>query len=265
MGSTSDDRKVVFITGASGGMGRTAVRIFAEGGYRVVIADLSQAAVDAVRDDLLAEMPDADLLPLTVDQSSEESLAAAADAVRAWSGRIDAVALFAGVVQHPSSSVLEMEVAEWDRVLSINLRGVFLAARALVPLIPHNSGGTLTTISSWYGRQGHAFFSAYCASKAGVISITQSLAAELADVGIRVNSVAPGNIDTSMHRIALENEAKERGISFEEMRDIEWSKIPLKKAGPPESIVDAVCWLASEHSSYITGATIDVNGGVLFV
>lgn len=263
--SSNDDRKVVFITGASGGMGRTAVRRFAEGGYRVVAADLSQDAVDALRDDIVAASPSAEVLPLAVDQSSEESLAAAADAVSEWAGRIDAVALFAGVVQHPSASVLDMTVAEWDRVHSINLRGVFLAARALVPLIPHHAGGTLTTISSWYGRQGHAFFSAYCTSKAGVISFTQCLASELADVGIRVNSVAPGNIDTDMHRVALENEAKERGITFDQMRDIEWGKIPLKKAGPPDSIVDAVYWLAGDESSYITGATIDVNGGVLFV
>lgn len=265
MGSTATDRKVAFITGASGGMGRTAAHTFAEGGYRVVLADLSLDTVEAVRDEVAAQVPGADLLPVAVDQSSEESLAAAAEAVRNWSGHIDAVTLFAGVVQDPSASVLEMSVDEWDRVQSINLRGVFLAARALVPLIPENAGGSLTTISSWYGRQGHAFFSAYCASKAGVISLTQSLAAEMADVGIRINSVAPGNIDTRMHQVALENEAAERGISFEQMRDIEWAKIPLKKAGPPSSIVDAVYWLASDHASYITGATIDVNGGVLFV
>ena len=265
MTTTHDDRKVVFITGAAGGMGSTAVRTFARAGYRVVIGDLSQDAVDRVRDEVSSEIEEVDLLPVVVDQSSESSLSAAVDAVRDWAGHIDAVTLFAGVVQHPSASVLEMSVAEWDRVQSINLRGVFLAARALVPLIPHNAGGSLTTISSWYGRQGHAYFSAYCASKAGVISFTQSLAAELAEVGIRVNSVAPGNIDTSMHRVALENEAKERGITFEQMRDIEWSKIPLKKAGAPDSIVDAVFWLASDRSSYVTGATIDVNGGVLFV
>lgn len=262
--SSQDDRRVVFITGATGGMGRTAVRTFAEGGYRVVIGDLSQDAVNGVRDEIAAAVPGADLLPLVVDQASEESLAAAADAVREWAGRIDSLALFAGVVQHPSSSVLETTVEEWDRVQSINIRGVFLAVRALVPLIPHDAGGTVTTISSWYGRSGHAYFAAYCASKAGVISLTQSLAAELAEVGIRVNSVAPGNIDTNMHRVALENEAAERGITFEQMRDIEWEKIPLKKAGPPSSIVDAVYWLSSDASSYITGATIDVNGGVLF-
>ncbi|MFV0452363.1 MAG: SDR family NAD(P)-dependent oxidoreductase [Propioniciclava sp.] len=265
MNVTTDDPRVALITGASGGMGRTAVRTFAEGGYRVVLADLSAEAVRSVSAEVADAVPGADLLPLEVDQACEDSLAAAADAVRAWSGRLDAVALFAGVVQAPSASVLKMSVAEWDRVQSINLRGAFLAARALVPLIPHDAGGSLTTISSWYGRQGHAYFSAYCASKAGVISLTQSLAAELAEVGIRVNSVAPGNIDTRMHRVALENEAAERGISFEEMRDIEWSKIPLKKAGPASSIVDAVYWLASDHSSYVTGATIDVNGGVLFV
>src|SRR5699024_10247890 len=146
---------------------------------------------------------------------------------------------------------------------NVNLRGVFLACRELSPLIPAQSGGTIVTISSWWGQKGHAFYSAYCTSKAGVINLTQCLASELAERGIRVNSIAPGNIDTVMHRAALEGEAAERGITFEEMRAIEWEKIPLGVAGPASSIVDAAYWLASDQSSYITGATIDVNGGVL--
>jgi NAD(P)-dependent dehydrogenase (short-subunit alcohol dehydrogenase family) len=148
-------------------------------------------------------------------------------------------------------------------VHGVNLRGVFLACRELAPLIPADAGGSIVTISSWWGQSGHPFYSAYCTSKAGVISLTQSLAAELAGSGIRVNSVAPGNIDTQMHREALRGEAAERGIGFDEMKDIEWAKIPLRVAGPPHSIVDAAFWLASDQSSYVTGATIDVNGGVL--
>ncbi|MGO1543287.1 MAG: SDR family NAD(P)-dependent oxidoreductase [Gulosibacter sp.] len=255
--------KVAFITGATGGQGRIAVERFITEGYRVVMADLFAEPLERVRVEVLQSHPSAELLPLVVDQASEESLRDAAEKTREWAGQIDALALFAGVVQSDGLPLLEMSTEEWDRVHSVNLRGVFLACRELVPLIPHNSGGSVVTISSWWGRNAHPFYSAYCTSKAGVISLTQGLAAELADFGIRVNSVAPGNIDTAMHRAALEGEAAERGITFDEMRDIEWSKIPLKVAGPPESIVDAAYWLASDQASYVTGATIDVNGGVL--
>lgn len=261
--SNTTDRKVAFITGASGGQGRVAVERFAREGYRVVAADLFLEQVEAVRDEILSGHDGAEILALSVDQSSEESLRAAAQAVREWSGRIDALLLFAGVVQRDGYPLLSMSTEEWDRVHGVNLRGVFLACRELAPLIPANSGGSIVTISSWWGQSGHSFYSAYCTSKAGVISLTQCLAAELSESGIRVNSVAPGNIDTEMHRSALRGEAAERGISFEEMKDIEWAKIPLKVAGPAHSIVDAAFWLASDQSSYVTGATIDVNGGVL--
>ncbi|WP_053386121.1 SDR family NAD(P)-dependent oxidoreductase [Leucobacter japonicus] len=256
------ERKVAFITGASGGQGKVAVEKFVSEGYRVVAADLSIDAVAGVRDEVVSRYEGADVLALAVDQGSEESLVAAAAAVREWSGKIDALLLFAGVVQRDGIPLLSMSTAEWDRVHGVNLRGVFFACRELAPLIPTQAGGSIVTISSWWGQSAHPFYSAYCTSKAGVISLTQSLAAELADSGIRVNSVAPGNIDTPMHREALRGEAEERGVSFDEMKAIEWAKIPLKVAGPPSAIVDAAFWLASDQSSYVTGATIDVNGGV---
>ena len=120
------------------------------------------------------------------------------------------------------------------------------------------------TVSSWFGRSGHGFFSAYCASKAALISLTHSAAAELATDNIRVNSVAPGNIATSMHFTALREEAEKRGITFEEMKKIEWDKIPLGRAADPAEVVAAIAFLASADGTYLTGTTIDVNGGVLF-
>ena len=112
--------------------------------------------------------------------------------------------------------------------------------------------------------QRHGFFSAYCASKAALISLTHSAAAELATDNIRVNSVAPGNIATSMHFTALREEAEKRGITFEEMKKIEWDKIPLGRAADPAEVVAAIAFLASADGTYLTGTTIDVNGGVLF-
>ena len=119
------------------------------------------------------------------------------------------------------------------------------------------------TVSSWYGRSGHGLFSAYCASKAALISLTQSAAAELAPA-IRVNSVAPGNVATRMHFTALEEEAGKRGITADEMKAIEWEKIPLGRAADPKEMASAIYFLASAEGSYLTGATLDVNGGCGF-
>lgn len=259
------DSRVVLVTGATGGIGRVVATRFATEGDRVVLADLDLATVERVAREIEGEVPGAQLLPLAMDQSSVESLKAGAEAIKAWSGSLDVIALVAGTVQSHGAPVLELDVEEWDRVHNTNLRGVFLASQVLVPLLPENAGASLIAVASYWGRQAHPFYASYCTSKAGVISFVQVLASELADVGIRVNAVAPGNIDTGMHRKALTDEAAERGITFEEMRDIEYAKIPLKTAGPPKAISDAIYFLSTDEASYMTGATMDVNGGVVFV
>jgi NAD(P)-dependent dehydrogenase (short-subunit alcohol dehydrogenase family) len=124
-----------------------------------------------------------------------------------------------------------------------------------------HSGAIVLTASFW-GRKGFAYYAAYCASKAGVISLTQTLSEEMAPYGVRVNSVAPGMINTQMHEKALREEAAERGLAFEEFRDSEWAKIPLGKAGEAEDISNAHLFLASDDAKYVTGASLDVNGGV---
>lgn len=262
---TDSNARVVLVTGATGGIGRVTATRFASEGDRVVLADLDLAAVQQVKAEIEEAVPGAQLLALAVDQSSVESLEAAATAVREWAGRLDVIALVAGTVQAEGASVLELDVDEWDRVHNTNLRGVFLASKTLVPLLPHDAGASLIAVASYWGRQAHPYYASYCTSKAGVISFIQVLASELADAGIRVNAVAPGNIDTGMHRKALTDEATERGLSFEEMRDIEYAKIPLKTAGPPKAISDAIYFLSTDEASYMTGATMDVNGGVVFV
>ncbi|MCS5735184.1 SDR family NAD(P)-dependent oxidoreductase [Herbiconiux daphne] len=260
---TTKSNRAVVITGASGGMGREAAARYLELGDRVALLDVDAATLASVAGELRAQFPSADVLEVTCNVASPESVEAARDTVAAWSGEVDVLALIAGVLQK-AGPITELSIDEWDRTQNINLRGVFLMARTFIPLMPSNDGASIVTIGSWYGRSGHALFSAYCASKAGVINLTQTIAAELAEKGIRANVVCPGNIDTQMHRKALHEEAESRGITFEEMKAIEWAKIPLGIAGPASTIVDAVEFLTSAHASYITGASIDVNGGVLF-
>jgi NAD(P)-dependent dehydrogenase (short-subunit alcohol dehydrogenase family) len=263
MTTNAAGRRVALITGAGGGIGRATAHSLADEGYALILCDVTRAAATTTAAALAGTHPDNPVLVLECDVSSPESVEAARDRVAEWTDRIDVLALIAGMVQD-AASVTELTLEHWDDVLGVNLRGVFLCTHYLAPLMPKNAGASIVTIASWWGRSGHAFFAAYCASKAGVISLTQSLAAELAEHGIRVNAVAPGNIDTGMHRSALEVEARARGLEFEEMKAIEWAKIPLGYAGPPSSIADAVSFLASERASYVTGTTLDVNGGVLF-
>ncbi len=159
---------------------------------------------------------------------------------------------------------IALAIEEWDRVFNINLRANMLLMKHFIPALKAADGAAIVTVSSWYGKSGHGFFGAYCASKAGLISLTHTAADELSKDKIRVNTVAPGNVATSMHLDALTEEAEKRGITFEEMKKIEWDKIPLERAAYPSEIADAINFLAGPDSNYITGATIDVNGGCLF-
>lgn len=240
----------VLVTGAGGGIGRAVVSSLKEEGALVAATDVN--APDGTGADLALACD------VTDDNSVRAAVAAADDAL----GGLTSLAYVTGYLHH-AHPIAEFPLSEWNKVLDINVTGMVRMAQNVVPLMTQAGGGTVVTVSSWWSYQGHAYFAAYCASKAALRILTQSMADELAPAGIRVNSVAPGNIDTSMHRAALQTEADKRGITFDEMKAIEWAKIPLSIAGPPECIADAVTFLLSPRSSYITGATLDVNGGVL--
>jgi NAD(P)-dependent dehydrogenase (short-subunit alcohol dehydrogenase family) len=251
--------KVTVLMGAATGMGAVAAERFAREGATVVVADVNpevEASFTRVADagargfatvsDITRWEDVADLVHRTTDEF----------------GRIDVAVAFSGVIQE-AAQVAELSEAEWDRVMSVNLRGHFLFAKSVVPVMRDQRSGRIVLISSFWGRKGFAYYAAYCASKAGVISLTHTLAEEMAEYGVTVNSVAPGMINTSMHERALREEAEKRSMTFEEFRDSEWARIPLGKAGDPGDIVEAAMFLASDAARYVTGASLDVNGGVL--
>lgn len=253
---------VAALTGAGGGIGSATAKRFAEAGADVALID-AHAGVHDVVTRLRAEFPDRRFEGFVADIADPASMdKVRAEVVEAF-GRVDHLGLIAGVIQdaHP---VEDLPVEEWDRVFGVNARGVFLGARAFIPDIKKQDVGSITAISSFWARTTPPYFAAYAASKAVVLSLVKTMAGELAEHGIRVNSVAPGQINTTMHRTALEDEAKQRGITFEELKAFEWGKVPLGVAGEPEVIADAVVFLSSPAASYITGASLDVNGGVVF-
>jgi NAD(P)-dependent dehydrogenase (short-subunit alcohol dehydrogenase family) len=252
---------VALVTGAGGGIGRTVVRTFLQQGTSVALVDAEDRFL-AHTAELADEFPGLTVRAYAADVSQTDQVTALAAGVTEDFGRLDALALVAGTVQS-AAGIAELTPAEWRRVIDVNLTGAYEMTHALVPLLRQDGGGTITAVSSWWGRSGHALFAAYCAAKAGLIVFTQALADELAP-HIRANTVCPGNIDTAMHRAALESEAAERGVSFDEIRKSEWAKIPLGKAGAPQDIANAIVFLSSPAATYITGASLDVNGGVVY-
>jgi NAD(P)-dependent dehydrogenase (short-subunit alcohol dehydrogenase family) len=252
---------VGLITGAAGGVGRVTAERFAKDGWDLVLVDVVDSVNEVAAE--VAKTSGRKAVAVKTDITQEANLAAIDAALRQVGGQLKFLGLVAAVLQKVGP-IETLELAEWDRVFNINIRANVMLIKHFAPVMRAAGGGSIVTVSSWFGRSGHGFFSAYCASKAALISLTHSAAAELATDNIRVNSVAPGNIATSMHFTALREEAEKRGITFEEMKKIEWDKIPLGRAADPAEVVAAIAFLASADGTYLTGTTIDVNGGVLF-
>ena len=252
--------KTGVLTGAAGGIGRATAERFAKDGWSLVLVDRTDAVKQVAKD---ISSSGAKVVGLAADITDPMEYGAIDREIAAIGAPMKFLGLIAGVLQEVGS-IETMEPAEWDRVFNINTRANFLLIKHFIPALRRADGASIVTISSWYGKSGHAFFGAYCASKAAVISLTHTAAAELAGDKIRVNSVAPGNVATSMHFDALREEAEKRNIGFEEMKKIEWDKIPLGRAADPAELASAVAFLAGPDGAYITGATIDVNGGCLF-
>lgn len=256
--------RLAVVVGASGSTGRAVCLRLAQDGYRIALAD----AVDLDRTaSELSRHPDVDGAihgTYEVDLTSEASVADMAQRLKDQAGQVHAAAVVAAVQQREAAPVTAFDLDDFDRVMSVNLRGPFLVAKWLAPLMAGAPGASLVNTGSWWGYEGHGLFSAYSASKAALRSLTQALAEELAPSGIRVNLLAPGNIDTPMHHGALAAEATRRGVPVEDVQRVEWGKIPLGRPADPAQIAAAMSFLLGPDSSYMTGSVLDVNGGVVF-
>ncbi len=251
--------KTAIVTGAAGGVGKVASRMYLEKGTNVFITDVNPAVKDYVRE-LQKEFGEDRVIGDACDIRKAADCKAIADAaVEKWE-KIDFLASIAGMLQD-ACPVKDMDEEIWDKVYGVNVKGPMLLCRAVLPYMQEAGGGNIVTVSSWWGHRGYAFFGAYCSSKAALIKFTQALAEEMAEFGGRANVLCPGNINTSMHIQALESEAAERNITFEEMKDEFWNAIPLKKPADPEDIANGILFLNSPEAKYITGATLNINGG----
>ena len=253
--------KVALITGGSRGIGAAAVRMFVEAGARVLFNyEKAQAAAEKLAGECNKKFGDGKCAALRCNlEGTESAKELVAAAVRQF-GRLDILVANHGVWPAEDLSIDKMSDEHWRRTLAINLDAVFaLVKHSVAEMKEHASAKSpahIVLISSTSGQRGEAFHSDYSATKGAIISMTKSLASELARNHIYVNSVAPGWVDTDMSRPALDDPA----IAREVLRPI-----PLKRVGTPEEIAGPILFLCTPHAGFITGEILNVNGGAVLV
>jgi NAD(P)-dependent dehydrogenase (short-subunit alcohol dehydrogenase family) len=241
--------KVAFVTGAGSGIGRATALAFASEGASVVAADIAEQANKAtVR---AIEEAGGTALAVTCDVSRGDDVRAALDKLMSTFGRLDAAFNNAGSEQ-PVTPLADLDEGEWDRVLRVNLRSVFLCMKYEIPLMLEGGGAVVNT-SSGAGVLAIKGQSAYCASKFGVSCISKVAALDYAKAGIRINAVCPGYIDTQMMERFTHGTAEGRASVIAEE--------PVGRVGRPEEIAAAVLWLCSSEAAFVTGHAMVVDGG----
>jgi len=238
--------KVALITGATGGIGQATAELFAREGAKLVVTDLAEDAVGK-----LAARLDTEVLAARLDVSSPENWSEAIELTRQRFGRLDVLVNIAGVVDWPG--IEETTKDGWDRVLAVNQTGTWLGMKAAMPLLRASGNASIVNTSSVLGLVGSGAAAAYQASKGAVRLLTKTAAVEYATRGVRVNSVHPGVIATSMIQDLLDEQG-------DEQPDI--VRTPMRRAGSPAEIAPMILFLACDESSFVTGAEFVVDGGL---
>lgn len=239
--------RTAFVTGASRGIGKACAVALAAAGHRVILAARAVDKLEEVAAEIRAAGGQADVV--SIDLSSADSIKAAFSKASKDFGRIDILVNNAGVTK--DGLAVRMKLEDFESVLQTNLTGAFLCCQQVLMPMMKERWGRIINISSVVGETGNAGQANYVSSKAGLIGLTKSLAQEMASRNITVNAVAPGFIETDM-----------TAVLPQEVKDNLLNRIPLKRLGTANDIAAAVVFLASEHSGYITGTVIDVNGGM---
>jgi NAD(P)-dependent dehydrogenase (short-subunit alcohol dehydrogenase family) len=247
------DGKVALVTGGGNGIGREAALAFAREGARVAVADYDgEAAGETVA---LINRNGGQAISLSGDVTVAAQVKAMLDGTIAAYGRIDCAFNNAGIAGHQVEAAgqltHEWSEASFDRMIAVNLKGVWLCMKQEIPLLRANGGGVIVNTASISGLIGLRTSSAYVAAKHGVIGLTKSAAIEYAEEGIRVNAVCPGYITTRM--TAPTGDAR---------RDAIIARTPMRRFGEPSEIAEMVVWLCSDRASYVTGAAYEVDGGL---
>jgi 3-oxoacyl-[acyl-carrier protein] reductase len=239
--------KVALVTGAAQGIGKAIALLLARNGADMVVSDINLEKGEETAKEIRAIGPKA--MAVKVDVANLSDVERMVTGILEKLAKIDILVNNAGITR--DKLILRMTEEDWDAVLGVNLKGTFNCTKAVVRHMAKQRSGKIVNIASVVGEMGNAGQANYSASKAGVIGLTKTIAREYAQRGINVNAIAPGYIETPMTE-ALPEKAKE------ELRKL----IPMERLGKPEDVAEAVLFLVSEESSYITGQVLNVNGGI---
>jgi meso-butanediol dehydrogenase / (S,S)-butanediol dehydrogenase / diacetyl reductase len=250
-------RRLALVTGGASGIGLGVARRLAALGAEVAIADLPQSL------QRLGAGDRDQFIGIPMDVTDDGSVGAGVARAREQLGGLDTVVNSAGVFQFRALEAIT--TAEWDWILAVNLRGTFLVMREAMPHLKASGRGRVVNIASDAGKRGFALIGAYTASKFGVVGLTQAIAAEVAPDGVRVNAVCPSTIsETGMGRVVIEQKIElGYGATPEQVMERGAASFPLRRLGTVADVADTVVFLISESSSWITGESINVDGGSL--
>jgi len=250
--------KIAIVTGAAQGIGQACALAFASEGAAVALVDIREDLIEQVADQIRNEGGQAQAVSCDVSKSDE--IRSVVDQVTKTFGKIDILVNNAGIMR-TTSPLEEITEEEWDLVIGVNLKSMFLFARAVLPIMRGNRFGKIINISSSAGRSTSEFCGAhYTVSKTGVLGLTRHMAREYGHYGINVNSVCPAVVDTQNLREELKKKE-----NLQTILDALLPTIPLRRLGKSEEVADLVLFLASQQASYLTGATIDFTGGSLLL
>lgn len=251
------DGKIAIVTGAAQGIGRGIALEYAKNGADLMITDINHEKLVNVCEEI--RLLGRKCIFLTGDVARSEDVRNVVNSTRKAYGRIDILTHAAGILR--SCPVIEQEEEDWDAVINVNLRSTFLYCKYVGREMKRQGSGKMVLIDSCASKTGEAFNAVYCASKAGVRLLSQSLALELAEYGINVNSIAPGTINTEMISRCLHDRAPLYGLSYEEYLKEFNEATPLKRMGEPEEIGKLCVFMASDDAAFITGSSFNISGG----
>lgn len=240
----------VAVTGGASGIGAAAATLFADSGASVYAIDADDEHVRA----LAAKRADGAITPLVADVSDEQSLEAAIHAIAENRSALSALVTSAGVAVHGSAG--DLTTAEWERAMSVNLRGTWLSAKLALPLLRRSPTSAIVLLASVHAFRTIPSNAAYAASKAGIVALARSMAIDYAADGVRVNAVAPGGVDTPMTTAVLRAHGASDPSEFT-------ARYPMRRFGTAEELANVIAWLAAPGCPFMTGVPVVVDGGLL--